>query len=152
MSNCEDVFFTGSAIIIINRDGSRVGQLLREWAPKWANVGIDLSIHDITTDYLRKETPAKSIEMGKERLVMVDGKDYLVGTKYSDATIKKCQYSFKTEKSAAHDLTFSTSAGLVFECSPLFCGRAGERAIIKFLGSLGPKNAPIYLNGKILHQ
>ena len=29
------------------------------------------------------------------------------------------------------------------EFSPLFGGRAGERAIVEFMGSLGAKNAPI---------
>jgi hypothetical protein len=75
--------------------------------------------------------------------VFVDGKDYLCGTKRGDTTIEKCQWSSKTEKSAARDLTFSTAIGLIFEYSPLFGGRAGERAIVEFMGSLGPKNAPI---------
>eukprot|EP00956_Cyclotella_meneghiniana_P021229 scaffold38305_cov62-Cyclotella_meneghiniana.AAC.5 len=41
--------------LLINRDRSRVGQMLRDWAPRWANVGMDLSILDITADYLRKD-------------------------------------------------------------------------------------------------
>ena len=69
MSNCEDIFhrFSNQQIvyIIINRDRSRVGQLIREWAPKWANVGIDLAILDITTDYLRKKKNCQEYTNGK---------------------------------------------------------------------------------------
>eukprot|EP00956_Cyclotella_meneghiniana_P043136 scaffold254074_cov139-Cyclotella_meneghiniana.AAC.1 len=129
--------------LLVNRDRTTIGDYVKEWAPRWANVGIDLSLLDITADYLYKEAPARSIDLNKFMLVFVDGKDYLCGTKRSDTTIEKCQYSSKTEKSAARDLTFSTAAGLIFEFSPLFGGRAGERAIVEFMGSLGAKNAPI---------
>eukprot|EP00804_Cyclotella_cryptica_P028614 CCRYP_020605-RA/>CCRYP_020605-RA protein AED:0.30 eAED:0.30 QI:0/-1/0/1/-1/1/1/0/419 len=129
--------------LLVNRDRTTIGDYVKEWVPRWANVGIDLSLLDISKDYLYKEAPARSIDLNKFMLVFVDGKDYLCGTKRSDTTIEKCQYSSKTEKSAARDLTFSTGAGLIFEFSPRFGGRAGERAIVEFMVSLGPKNAPI---------
>ena len=86
--------------------------------------------------------------MGKERLVMVDRKDYLVGTKCSDTTIQKCQYSSKTEKSAARDLTFSTSARLVFES---LAGVLVNVPLSNFWDLLVLKMLQ-HPNGKILHQ
>ena len=131
--------------MFIGRARTIVGKIIKQWAPRWANVGLDLSILDITDDYLEKEVPDKNVDLGKPRLVfLVDGKDYLCAPKRSDTTIEKAQFSSKNEKTAARDLTLSTPAGLVFEESPLFCGRAGERQIIEWMGSLGPTTAPIH--------
>ena len=129
--------------MFIDRDRTTVGEIIKQWAQRWANVGMDLSILDITDDYLTKEVPDRNIDLGKSELVFVDGKDYLCAPKRSDTTIEKAQFSSKNEKTAARDLTFSTPAGLVCEESPLFCGRGGERQIIEWMGSLGPKTASI---------
>ena len=129
--------------MFIDRDRTAIGKIIKQWAPRWANVGIDLSILDITDDYLTKEVPDKNIDLGKPHLVYVDGKDYLCAPKRSDTTIEKAQFSSKNEKTAARDLTLTTAIGCVFEQSPLFCGRGGERQIVEWMGSLGPMTAPI---------
>ncbi|KAL7528716.1 hypothetical protein ACHAXR_002591, partial [Thalassiosira sp. AJA248-18] len=129
--------------LIIDRHRTSIGKIVKEWAPKWANVGMDLSCLDITSDYLFKEVPNRNMDLGKPKLVYVDGKDWLISLKGNDNAVAKCTYSSKTEKDSARCLTFSTASGLVFEWSPLFGGRAGERKIVEFMGSLGPQNAPI---------
>mmetsp|Transcript_14350 Transcript_14350/g.24033 ORF Transcript_14350/g.24033 Transcript_14350/m.24033 type:complete len:730 (-) Transcript_14350:42-2231(-) len=129
--------------LCFDKHRTRIGQILKEWAPKWASVGIDLSCLDITSDYLFKEVPDRNINLGKPRLVFVDGKDWLISPKQNDTAVEKMSYSSKTEKTSARGLTFSSAGGLVFEWSPLFGGRGGERKIVEFMGSLGPSNAPI---------
>jgi len=129
--------------VCFDRHRTRIGQILKEWAPKWADVGVDLSCLDITSDYLFKEVPDRNINLGKPRLVFVDGKDWLISPKRNDTTVEKMSFSSKTDSTSTRGLTMSTAGGLVFEWSPLFGGRGGERKIIEFMGSLGPLNAPI---------
>jgi len=116
---------------------------MKEWAPKWVAVGMDLSCLDITPDYIFKGVPEKNINLGMPCLVFVDGKDWLIAPKGNYTTIEKCTYSSKTEKTSARSLTFSTVAGLVFEWAPLFGGRVEERKILEFMSELGVACAPI---------
>mmetsp|Transcript_10347 Transcript_10347/g.17580 ORF Transcript_10347/g.17580 Transcript_10347/m.17580 type:complete len:762 (-) Transcript_10347:731-3016(-) len=129
--------------LCFDRHRTRVGQILKKWAPKWAAVGMDLSCLDITSDYIFKEVPDRNINLGMPRLVFVDGKDWLIAPKGNDTTVEKCTYSSKTEKTSARSLTFSTAGGLVFEWAPLFGGRGGERKIVEFMSELGIETAPI---------
>ena len=129
--------------LCFDRHRTRIGQVLKKWAPKWANIGENLACLDIDENYLWKEVPNKNIELGRPNLVFVDGKDWLIAPKGNDNTVAKCTYSSKTEKDSTRGLTWSTAGGLIFERSPLVGGRAGERNLVKFLGSLGPMNAPL---------
>jgi len=45
--------------LCLDRHRTRVGQILKEWAPKWAAVGVDLSCLDITRLYLQGSTSEK---------------------------------------------------------------------------------------------
>jgi len=103
---------------------------------------MDLSCLDITLDYIFKEVPEKNTNLGMPCLVFVDGKDWVIAPKGNDTTIEKCTYSSKTEKTSARSLAFSTAAGLVFEWTPLFGGRAGERKIVESMSELGVACAP----------
>ncbi len=49
----------------------------------------------------------------------------------------------KNKENAFRALTILTASGLVCEIFILFGGRAGERKIIEFLGSLGPESADV---------
>ena len=101
--------------LCLGRHRTTIGLILKEWAPRWALVGLDLSILDIIRDYLFKEAPDRNIELGKPKLVFHDGKDWLIAPKGNDNAITKCTYSSKTEKDSARGITWSTAAGLVFE-------------------------------------
>jgi hypothetical protein len=117
--------------LCFDRHRTRIGQILKECCL------------DMSSDYLSKEVPDRNIRLGMPRLVFVDGKDWLIAPKGNDTTVEKCTYSSKTEKPSARCLTFSTAGGLVFEWSPLFGGRGGEKTIIEFLSALGIEFAPI---------
>ena len=129
--------------LFTGRHRTCTGQILKNWDPKWANVGMDLAILDVTADYLEKEVPERNVQLGKSKLLFVDGKDWLMETKGNDNTISKLTFSSKNEDDAFRALTISTASGLVCETSALFGGRAGERKIIEFLGSLGPESADV---------
>lgn len=129
--------------LFFNKHQTRVGQILKEWAPKWALVGDDLSLLDITADYLKKEVPDVNVELGESKMVFVDGKDSHLSPKGNNSAVLKSTYSLKTDKDAARCLTFPTASGLVFEHTRLFGGRAGERRLVEFLGQLGPLNSKV---------
>jgi len=129
--------------LIFDRHRTVIGDYVKEWAPKWANVGMDLSCLDITADYLHKEEPQLHKDVGGQRMVYVDGKDWWVMTKQNDNTLTKSTFSSKTEKDAARGLTFSTAAGVVFEATPMYSARVGEKSLQRMWGSLGPVNASV---------
>jgi len=68
--------FAHEQMIALCLDGhrTRVGQILKEWAPKWAAIGMELSCLDITPDYIFKEVPEKNLNLGMPCLVFVDVK------------------------------------------------------------------------------
>ena len=104
---------------------------------------MDLSCLDITADYLHKEEPQLHTDVGGLRLVYVDGKDWWVMAKQNDNTLTKSTFSSKNEKDSARALTFSSAAGLVFEGTPMYSARVGEKTLQRFWGSLGPVNASV---------
>ena len=127
--------------LIFDRHRTTIGDILKEWMPKWANIGQDLGCLDITLDYLQKELPEYNEARGSGLSVFVDGKDFSTGTKDSDTNVARSTFSTKKEGDAVRVITFSTATGLVCEKSPEFAGRAGERMIVKYMGSRGPVNA-----------
>lgn len=129
--------------LIVDRHRTTIGKILKQWAPKWANVGEALSCLDVTADYLTKEVPDRNVDLGRPKMVFVDGKDCEIDPKRNDAALAKSTFSSKTNKDAARMLAFSTASGLVFEATRLFAARAGERELVKHLSSLGPVNAPV---------
>mmetsp|Transcript_26163 Transcript_26163/g.44604 ORF Transcript_26163/g.44604 Transcript_26163/m.44604 type:complete len:84 (-) Transcript_26163:264-515(-) len=70
--------------LCLGRHRTSIGNILKEWAPKWALVGQDLSCLGITRDYLFKEVPNRNLELGKPKLVFHNDKDWLIApTTYS---------------------------------------------------------------------
>ncbi|KAL7513821.1 hypothetical protein ACHAWX_000785 [Stephanocyclus meneghinianus] len=78
------------------------------WTPKWTNVGVDLSCLDIIFDYLSNKVPNKNIELKKDKLLLIDGKDYTTATKRYDITIEK-KHFYQRQQMAAFDLTWPTT-------------------------------------------
>ena len=137
-------FRRGKVIALcFGRHQTRIGQILKEWAPKWANVGHDLACLDITSDYLYKEQPNRNIRLNKAWLVFVDGKDWLIAPKQNDTVVPKETYNSKTEEDSTRGLTYSTADGLIFEYLPLFGAHVGEIEVNRLMGSQGPVNAPV---------
>mmetsp|Transcript_14509 Transcript_14509/g.31560 ORF Transcript_14509/g.31560 Transcript_14509/m.31560 type:complete len:215 (+) Transcript_14509:127-771(+) len=129
--------------LFLGRHRTHIGQLLREWDPKWANVGLDLAILDVTADYLHKEVLDRNLNLGKDKLLYVDSKDWLMEMNANNNAVSKQTFSTKNEEDAFCALTVSMAAGLACETSPPFAARAGERKNIEFLGSLGPEMADV---------
>lgn len=130
-----------SIALCFDRHRTRIGQIVKEWGPKWGNIGKYLGIMDITDDYLFKEMPDSHMLGGGELQVYADGKDWLIAPKQNNTAIAKSTYSSKTDKDAGRGITFSTSTGFVFEFSNVFASRAGEKKIVQHMSSLGPVNA-----------
>mmetsp|Transcript_44335 Transcript_44335/g.94357 ORF Transcript_44335/g.94357 Transcript_44335/m.94357 type:complete len:877 (+) Transcript_44335:1360-3990(+) len=137
--------FTEQEIValIVDKSRRRIGQILEVWGPRWGNVGDDMCCIDITRDYIFKEVSDLNIHLGRPRLVNVDGKDAHIAQKRNDTTISKATFSSKNDDDCTRWLAFSTAGGLTFEKTPPVAARAGERALVRWWGSLGPENAPV---------
>ncbi|KAL7482282.1 hypothetical protein ACHAW6_010740 [Cyclotella cf. meneghiniana] len=127
--------------LLFDRHRTRIRKILKEWAPKWGNIGEDLSCLDVTADYLHKEVPDRNIELGRPKLVFTDGKDLQISTKQNDNVISKGTFSSKTDGDAGRSLTSSTATGMAFQKSYLYGGRGGEKQILRQLSRLGAANA-----------
>ncbi|EJK76479.1 hypothetical protein THAOC_01755 [Thalassiosira oceanica] len=121
--------------LIMGKHRTMIGKILKEWMPKWANVGQDLLCLDITIDYLTKELPEYNRSRGSGAMVMLDGKDWGCSSKESDTNTCRATFSSKKDTDATRCITFSAGTGLVFEKTPNFCARTGEKDLVGLLGS-----------------
>ncbi|KAL7490341.1 hypothetical protein ACHAWX_000242 [Stephanocyclus meneghinianus] len=96
--------------LVFCKHHTRICQILKEWAPKWGNIGEALSCLDITADYLYTESPDKTIDLGRPKQVYIDRTDWDIVAKQKDAAIAKSMYSPKTDDDAVKGLTFLYAA------------------------------------------
>lgn len=129
--------------LIFGRHRTRIGRILREWAPRWGKAGEQLSVLDISEEYLDAEEPDRSYKVGVRKVVNVDGTDIKIDEKRSDLTANRSTYGAKNANHSACGITWSTAGGLSFEHTPLFGARASEKALFQFWGSLGKESAPL---------
>ena len=129
--------------LIIDRHRTTIGKIIKEWewAPKWGEVGEDLSLLDITEDYLSREEPDKIAELLLERIVFNDGKDWRIGSKKNDNVAAKLMYSSKNDCGSSRGESWSTAAGLGFEHSMVVAANLSENSLQCIMGSLGRAKA-----------
>ena len=133
----------GFIALIFGKHRTHVGRILREWAPRWGKAGEQLSIIDVTEEYLDAEEPDRSQRVGVKKVVNVDGTDIKVDEKRSDLTANRATFGAKNDNHSARGLTWSTAGGLTFEHTPLFGARASEKSLYQLWGSIGKECAPL---------
>ncbi len=99
------------------------------------NAGKDLSILDITEEYLLKTVPQQYVDEGLERCCAVpDGKDFKIYTTRKNTMFTRASYSDKVHASAVRCISWSTPHGLSFEHTDLFLGRVSEKKLVELWG------------------
>lgn len=128
---------------MFNRHRATIGQVLKERATRWAKAGEQLSILDVTEEYLDEEEPERSSIVGVQEAVCVDGADTHIQAVRIVATAAAIEYGAKNQEKAARSLNWVTAAGLTFEHTPSYGARASEKEIYELHGSLGKRKAPL---------
>ena len=129
--------------LIFGKHRTTIGNILKEWAPRWGKFGEQISILDVTKDYLDKEQPDRSSIVGVEHTVNVDGTDTKVEKSRKDPTAAALSYGSKNSEFGARALNWCTATCLAVEHSPLFLARASEKSINELWGSQGKAKAPL---------
>ena len=83
---------------MFDRHRTTIGKVLKEWAPRWGKAGEQLSILDITEEYLDEEEPVRSSIVGVPRAVCVDGADTKIDAVRIDPTASAIEYGAKNKE------------------------------------------------------
>jgi len=96
----------------------------------------DLSILDITPEYMDKTCPQQYTYEGLERCCAVlDGKDFMIySTTRKNTLFSRASYSGKVHHSAVRCILWSTPMGLSFEHTDWFLGRVSEKKLVELWG------------------
>ena len=135
---------TNFAISLIwGRDNGHVGRIINTAVHSIGSAGKDLSILDITPEYLEKTCPQQYKDEGLERCCAVpDGKDFMIYTTRKNTLFSRASYSDKVHHSAVRCISWSTPMGLSFEHTDCFLGRVSEKKLVELWG-LRLKKCPI---------
>ena len=117
---------------IWNRSTGHTGRLVNNAVKIIGCVGKDLSILDITPEYLEATCPQAYKDEGLEKCCAVpDGKDFMIYTTRKNTLFSRASYSDKMHHSAVRCISWSTPQGLSFEHTDLFLGRASEKRLVE---------------------
>lgn len=124
-----------SIATIWGRKVSTTGEIITAAVESIGSAGKDLSILDITEEYLLKTVPQQYVDEGLERCCAVpDGKDFKIYTTRKNTMFTRASYSDKVHASAVRCISWSTPHGLSFEHTDLFLGRVSEKKLVELWG------------------
>lgn len=123
--------------LIWGKFASTVGRIIRHRAKEWGDAGKDLSILDVTPEYLQVDLPEeyRDSTVFSKTCALVDGKCYKTNTFRKSSALSRAQYCSKVEWSALLSLNWQTPSGLSVEHTPPYLGRTTETALAKLWGS-----------------
>jgi hypothetical protein len=105
---------------------------VKEWAPKWGEVGHLLGRLEISKKFLDASCPARYTAAGLANVgALVDGKGFMMDTPRLCSAVKRACFSGKVKHSGARCITWTLPCGLTFEHTPLFCARATESRLVE---------------------
>ena len=117
------------------RSDGHVGRLINNIVKYIGDAGKDLSILDITPDFLAETCPQQYKDEGLSFCCAVpDGKDFIIYTTRKNTMYTRACYSDKVHASAVRCISWSTPMGLSFEHTDLFLGRATEKKLVELWG------------------
>jgi len=143
---------------IWGRHETSVSRYIDEWAVKWGEAGEDLSVLDITADFLEETYPERYKQGGLLKVcALPDGKDFMINTPRANTIITRAAWSDKVRKyfrlaaiaaqltswcisclkvhnSAVRCISWSTATGLSFEHTDLFFARVSEKRLVELWG------------------
>ena len=127
---------TNFAISLIwGRDNGHSGRLINKAIRSIGSAGKDLSILDITAEYLEATCPQQYKDEGLEKCCAVpDGKDFMIYTTRKYTLLTRASYSDKVHHSAIRCISWGTPMGLSFEHTDCFLGRVSEKKLVELWG------------------
>ncbi len=109
--------------MIFGRDESMIGSYINKLVKKIGSAGKDLSILDITPEYLAATCPQQYKDEGLEMYCAVpDRKGFMVYTTRKNTLFTRVSFSDKVHHSAVRCISWSTPMGVSFEHIDLFLG------------------------------
>lgn len=81
--------------LIWGRDQSTVSRCIDEWADEWGEAGEDLSILDISEEYLENTYPERYRAAGLVRVCALPEKDFMIHTPRGNTVLTRLAYSDK---------------------------------------------------------
>ena len=122
--------------LIFCRNRTSIGVYVTYGAARWGEAGENLSILELTKEYLDYERPQIFTDADHQTVAaLVDGKDFMTADPKQNSAIKKGMWSDKVAHAGVRICTWSTPSGLTFEHTPAFMARATETAIVSLWGS-----------------
>jgi hypothetical protein len=113
-----------------------IGWYVNRRAVEWGEAGQDITILDLTLEYLGADMPQEYKDSGFDDVgLLVDGKDNNCDTIRKDSSLSRAQYSSKKSCSAIRTMSYQTPAGLSVEHTPAYWGRSTETALEQLWGS-----------------
>jgi hypothetical protein len=133
--NCGLPYRTIAYILGLNAENSHVAEKVRWWVDRWGEAGEDLSILDITPEYLEQTCPQAFKDEGLHNdCTIPDGKDFKIYTPKNNTLFTRACYSDKVHASAVRFISWCTPMGLNFEHTNLFLARVSEKALVELWG------------------
>ena len=121
--------------LIFDRDRSHTGRCISSAVKEIGAAGKDLSILDITPEFLEATCPQQYKDEGLEHCCAVpDGKDFKIYTSRKNTLFTRASYSDKVHTSAVRCISWSTPYGLSFEHTDLFLARVSEKKLVELWG------------------
>jgi hypothetical protein len=121
--------------LIWGRHFTTIGQYIQEWAPKLGNAGLQISILDITEEFLHYAMPEDFKEAGLAKVgVLVDGKVFMTHECRVHNGIKRAQYSDEVHHGGVLMHEWILPCGLSVEHTPLYLARLSESALVRLWG------------------
>lgn len=121
--------------ILWGRSVSSIGNYCNNWLPNWGYAGQDLSILDLTPEYLDATMPKEFIDNNMSDIcAMVDGKDFLSEVERSSGAASRAGYSDKSSHYAMRMVTWTAPNGLTVEHTSPYYGRSSEQALVELWG------------------
>lgn len=109
-----------------------ISRYITKWAPRWGDIGLDLSILHLTPEYLKKSCPKEFRDSGMQNVAaLVDGKVFKTEDCRKNSAIKRAMYSDKVHHPGVLQHTWTTPSGLTFDHSYLVTARCTETALVE---------------------
>jgi hypothetical protein len=125
---------------IWGRFKSQISRYIAKWAPLLGNAGLQVSILDLTPEFLEYAMPEEYKSNGLDKVgALVDGKIFMTHECRVHNGIKRAQYSDKVHHGGALMHDWILPCGLGFEHTPLYMGRVTESALVSLWGSCTQK-------------
>ena len=133
--NCGMPYRTIGYILGLKAVDSYVGEKIKPWVHKWGEAGEDLSILNITPEFLDATCPQAYKDENLEQICGIpDGKDFKIFTPRKNTLFTRACFSDKVHASAVRGISWCTPMGLSYEHTHLFLARVSEKALVELWG------------------